>query len=769
MTRIKLFIIIFYIITNSLSISWAVKPYVPVHPDPVLEPWRWRSFPELKGQDVRCIAEDKNGHIWFGTKDGVWMYDGIIWQSFGKAEGLDGQPVVAISVSDRGTIYAATIRGIFTLQTTTWHRVFPDQDNLPWYINDMVVEPDENIWVGSVWGLVHLHKNTTTLYTLNKVKQDFEIQFPNLQYVIVPNDTILTHTTSYQGLGIQRINTTISWIISGSPADSAGLKIGDRITHTKELPTENGLARTQLTLERNGQVPRTTTLIKRSGRGQIKEFEIHNIFPAKEGSVWLSLSTGHVARLQPTSNQWRIFTANDNLEISRPSHIAELQNDNIWVVSEDRTHGIRTFDGQTWSTLKLSDSGGTDVNPSILQATDGTIWVGGVEGYLHAFRNNTWHVYQTPDLPLPATRIVELLESKDGALWIIGRGSAPIRLDYGSQRWATFEGLNYACQDKNGHQWFVSQNNQVVQFDGKNWVGYDVSDGLMDTPTGMFATQSGDIWVVGSEKGTAASSHLVGTTWHLQTYPELSWGIDARATYEARDGAIWLGAAVDWFSERGHKGGVLSILPDHQVHHTPPDALRYIYGIGQMSDASIWIGSYRGLNVFKQSTWTHIDTSEALLSRIDAVYTPPNGELWLGHRNQGIFKYDGHTWQQFDSRHGLANNATRSILKTHDGTIWAVSAQSISRFDGTTWTRSALPPELYIDLRGTLKQSKDSTLWINTASDAWHRRAWPGHSKKKSKQQNLRVMHYMPDTLPPETTITLAVKEVSQPGNSTIT
>ena len=22
---------------------WAVQPYEPVHPDPVLEPWRWRS------------------------------------------------------------------------------------------------------------------------------------------------------------------------------------------------------------------------------------------------------------------------------------------------------------------------------------------------------------------------------------------------------------------------------------------------------------------------------------------------------------------------------------------------------------------------------------------------------------------------------------------------------------------------------------------------------------------------------------------------------
>ena len=29
--------------------AWAVRPYTPVHPDPVLEPWRWTSFPELKG------------------------------------------------------------------------------------------------------------------------------------------------------------------------------------------------------------------------------------------------------------------------------------------------------------------------------------------------------------------------------------------------------------------------------------------------------------------------------------------------------------------------------------------------------------------------------------------------------------------------------------------------------------------------------------------------------------------------------------------------
>ena len=34
----------------------AVQPYQPTYPDPVLEPWRWRTFPELKGLGLRCMA-----------------------------------------------------------------------------------------------------------------------------------------------------------------------------------------------------------------------------------------------------------------------------------------------------------------------------------------------------------------------------------------------------------------------------------------------------------------------------------------------------------------------------------------------------------------------------------------------------------------------------------------------------------------------------------------------------------------------------------------
>ncbi len=44
------------IIVASAS-AWAAKHYVPVKPDPVLKTWRWRSYPDLKGLGLECIAD----------------------------------------------------------------------------------------------------------------------------------------------------------------------------------------------------------------------------------------------------------------------------------------------------------------------------------------------------------------------------------------------------------------------------------------------------------------------------------------------------------------------------------------------------------------------------------------------------------------------------------------------------------------------------------------------------------------------------------------
>ena len=70
----------------------AVQPYTPVHPDPFLEPWRWRVFPELIGLGLECMAEDSVGNMWFGVSDGAVRYDGITWTHYTSEDGLLGAP-----------------------------------------------------------------------------------------------------------------------------------------------------------------------------------------------------------------------------------------------------------------------------------------------------------------------------------------------------------------------------------------------------------------------------------------------------------------------------------------------------------------------------------------------------------------------------------------------------------------------------------------------------------------------------------------------------
>ena len=47
----------------------AATPFTPRHADPVQEFWRWRAFPELKGQGLSCLA----GSGWqFPIWNGQW-------------------------------------------------------------------------------------------------------------------------------------------------------------------------------------------------------------------------------------------------------------------------------------------------------------------------------------------------------------------------------------------------------------------------------------------------------------------------------------------------------------------------------------------------------------------------------------------------------------------------------------------------------------------------------------------------------------------------
>ncbi|MCY3680324.1 MAG: ATP-binding protein [Gemmatimonadetes bacterium] len=656
---------------------FAATPFTPRLSDPVHESWRWRSFPELKGQGVSCLAQDGDGNFLFGTDRGIYRYDGMNWDFFPFDEGMVGARINALYVAGDGGVYVGSDRGIGRFENGIWERVFPSEGE--WNTWDLMASQDGSLWAGTEWGALRLTPEGTRLY-------------------VAAEDTT----------GIREM-------------------VSDAVTFVV-VPLDN------------------------------RRLAVYDVCEGPDGAIWFGMYDGDLIRFDFASG-YRRFGGEDEIDQGTYPRICVTEDGVVWVVYGDKSKRVNRFDGEKWEALEVGDLGRDHHYTSILESGDGTLWIGGSR--LIAHRDGVWRVYDSSVF----SHRMELHEATDGALWIVDRGEGAVRLDLGEDQTQTYEGLIFQCDTPDGAQWFISQDNGVVRYDGQGWTRFGVADGLMDAPSKLFVTRDGALWASGSHEQVAATARLDSSVWILKCHPRLSWGIDPCAVYEAFDGSLWFVAAVDWWLY-GFLGGVVVFDGKGWTHHAVPGMTHYVRGIGQSSDGVLWFGGRLfGFDGVRRVRFTG---PEVLAEDfVDAVYTAPRGDLWLGSRTYGVFRYDGTEWQRFDYGDGLADNRVQSIFQDRDGAVWAGTAEGVSRFDGRTWLQNALPPDFpRTGFYDPILQSRDGIFWLNSVSDvdAWHKRSSPGGIAVPC---TLRTVRYVPETDPPETLMTLAPDEVPEGGEIT--
>ena len=774
----------FYIFYFPFFISplWPAVPYTPTHPDPVLEPWRWRSFPELRGLGLRCLAEAKDGAMWFGVDAGAVRYDGLNWVTYTPQEGLLGAPVTAFCATQDSSVYAGTPLGISRFDGKTWRRVFPPEGDLPWHIYDLMEATNGSLWAGSVWGALRLNDLEKTLYTTEEIARAMDRLIPDLRAIVVPDSVTSTYPWAEScGIAVRTVEWRRSpqgiWALApGGPGEAAGLQIGDVIL---SIDGQFGISQmclygtpgtpVTLNVRREGRPqPFAVTLSRTNLSGTYRAFDVYDIFEDRSGALWFGLANGAVVRCDirkvngPAA--WRSYTEADCLDLGRMPKIVQTRDGTLWVVSNGGAIGQGTAGttGTRWRTFRLSEYGGTNLNSGILETREGSLWICGGWGFLHVLREadrdrGKWTVYKPSETPIPGGKFVRLLEASDGALWIASNGQEAVRLDYNTPRWTAYDSLHFHCETPDGAQWFVNLQKSVVRYDGQTWTQYGPEDGLMDGPVVLIVTRKGGLWAAGTHAGAAATARFDGTRWSLQTHPRLSWSISTGAVCESEDGSLWFGAAQP-SRLKGALGGVLKFDGEIWTHYPPPEAPMYTYSIAQTGDGRVWFAGSGGLHCFDGRSWENIAETEELIARphLNAVHGAPDGHIWVGTRGYGALEYNGKEWRRYDVRDGLADNHVKGIFQTRDGSIWAGTSKGLSRFDGRTWTTHALPPDLrFATAFETVRQSRDGVFWINTFQGLPN--AW-----------TTRTIRYQPDAEAPNTEITLCPDQVSQPGNTTL-
>ena len=750
-----------------ISPAFAVRPYAPVHPDPVAETWRWTVYPELRGLGLWCLGEDRDGNLWFGGRNGVRRYDGLDWTSFTDQDGLTPGLVLALRGVSNGSVYAGSYTGIARFSAGNWERVFPRNGSFPTRCTDFLEDSAGDVWASSWWGPLRLSGDTLTLYVASGLAETLSTLLPEVTVLGIP-DSAVPQRTWKDGIGakfwaLADGQVLVLPVMPGSPAERAGLESGDRIRSVNGDPggTPSGPAGTTLALavDRNGlpgpiQVQLT---VEWTQKWTWYNLDTYDLFEDREGALWIGLGYGEIIRWEGRERDhdrpaaWRLYDQSDGLDPGSGPRILQARDGIVWVVWRN-DGGISRFDGDVWRSFRIPDAGTSHHNPSILQTRDGTVWVGEGLGRLHAYRDGRWTTYRRPALPVPSSDLTEgLLEASDGSLWIAGADQEAVRLEYATSRFQTYQGLHFQCETRDAVQWFVSDDGGVIRRSGKDaWDRYGSRDGLMNAPLYLFATGEGDVFAVGRHNNKAAVARFQDGRWVLHAHPDQSWAPYRWQGLEAPNGDLWLMA-------RGN-GGLLRFDGTDWVFYAspaPPDAI----GIAQTPDGTIWTGNWDGLYYLEGNNWRHLGEPAELRGGVFCLCVSADSSLWVGTPGCGILRYHDGAWSGYDVDDGLASNRVESVIQTGDGTIWAATDEGVSRFDGRSWTSRVLPMGLTASLSGTeLRRSRGSALWLNCR----------GPSVSETPGLQPRTIRYLPESGRPETEITLSVKEVSQPGNTTV-
>ena len=147
----------------------------------------------LEFDSITAMVIDKNNKIWLGSKNGLWVLDGIEFKSYSYKDGLFDKNILYLYCSENNQIWVGTPSGPYALFDNHFY-VFEPLKN----IKILYISESKTHWL------------FTTENGLNIVKKEQGI-FENLYMKIFITIFLLAFFTLLIFIGIQKFKTRIEW------------------------------------------------------------------------------------------------------------------------------------------------------------------------------------------------------------------------------------------------------------------------------------------------------------------------------------------------------------------------------------------------------------------------------------------------------------------------------------------------------------------------------------------------------------------------------
>jgi ligand-binding sensor domain-containing protein/signal transduction histidine kinase len=456
----------------------------------------------------------------------------------------------------------------------------------------------------------------------------------------------------------------------------------------------------------------------------------------------------------------RIWQTDDGLPQNSVWAIAQTSDGYLWVGTKE---GLARFDGLRFTTLE--EKAAPELKHGWITALcacrDGSLWIA-VDGYgVVRLKAGTYlHLSESDGLPSNQTRC--LLEAKDGSIWIGGElgltrfkggkltnfneknglGDNSVRSlcedRQGSIRIATMRGLScldksgairtfnvglgsignalrFVCEDHQGRFW-LSSNDGVHCLTGEKYSSYGIAEGLPNKVSNIvFEDQAGRLWV-GSYTGLARIADGQGIVGPREeaVFDDLIYAI-----YEDHEGNLWVGG----------RDGLYRLTPKRFTTYAIEQGLscNNVMSVCEDNAGSIWLGTWGGgLNELRAGQFRSVTSKNGLShDMVLSMHQGRDGSFWLGMDFDGGLNRLNHGQRTGISKQdGLLDAAIRVIHEAKDGALWVGTSKGLNIVRANQSENGAAtigPVETYATTNGlagntvlVIHEDCQGAIWVGT-------------------------------------------------------
>lgn len=419
-----------------------------------------------------------------------------------------------------------------------------------------------------------------------------------------------------------------------------------------------------------------STRIWRSDEG-LPHNLVRSLAQTADGYLWIGTFAG-LARFDGV--HFETFDSRNTPALKNPNVSALLTDheDTLWIGTYG--NGLIRLKGGKFSHIGPEDGLVGDEIMTLLEAADGTIWIGTTAGVSH-WSNGKFTNYTIKD-GLTSEIVRCILQDHKGDIWIAtGFGLNRIR-GHIMDSFTVTNGLPHKSvrglmEDKDGRLW-IGSDVGLLCYDGKHFRLYNAADGL---PDGFIQTicqdAHGTLWA-GTYSGLF---YFQNGKFHELTSADQEPFDLINFIFADRENTIWAGS----------REGLIRIIPKRFATITKRDGLsnNNVLSVEEDHSGNIWIGTWGGgLDELTGHTVKNFSQKNGFpLQLILSTCETRDGSMWVGaDYDEGLARIKGHSVTHYTWKDGLFNAAVRVLREDHEGNLWIGTSAGLNRLSNGKFT-----------------------------------------------------------------------------------